>query len=90
MRLIIIADESVYEHEVDPSVEVQDVIALVEAEVSQIRCDGIEWLHRLINSDWHASFTNPLIDRFRNSAHRLQQELGELRLEGHRRHDILD
>lgn len=34
MRLIIIADESVYEHEVDPSVEVQDVIALVEAEVS--------------------------------------------------------
>lgn len=34
MRLIIIADEAVYEHEVDPSVEVQDVIALVEVEVS--------------------------------------------------------
>lgn len=34
MRLIIIGDESVYEHEVDPSMEVQDVIALIEAEVS--------------------------------------------------------
>ncbi|KAI9634425.1 snare binding protein [Dioszegia hungarica] len=32
MRLIIIGDESVYEHEVDPSMEVQDVIALIEAE----------------------------------------------------------
>jgi hypothetical protein len=34
MRLIIIAEESVYEHEVDPSMEVQDVLALLEAEVS--------------------------------------------------------
>lgn len=32
MRLIIIAEESVYEHEVDPSMEVQDVLALLEAE----------------------------------------------------------
>ena len=34
MRLIIIAEENVYEHEVDPSMEVQDVLALLEAEVS--------------------------------------------------------
>ncbi|GFZ43430.1 DNA damage-inducible protein 1 [Saitozyma sp. JCM 24511] len=32
MRLILIAPENVYEHEVDPSMEVQDVRALVEAE----------------------------------------------------------
>lgn len=34
MRLTIIAPDNVYEHEVDPSMEVQDVLALVEAEVS--------------------------------------------------------
>lgn len=34
MRLTIIAPDNVYEHEVDPSMEVQDVQALVEAEVS--------------------------------------------------------
>jgi hypothetical protein len=33
MRLTIIAPESVYEHEVDPSMEIRDVKALVEAEV---------------------------------------------------------
>lgn len=33
MRLTIIAPESVYEHEVDPSMEVRDVKALIEAEV---------------------------------------------------------
>ncbi|RSH84680.1 DNA damage-inducible protein 1 [Apiotrichum porosum] len=32
MRLTIIAPESVYEHEVDPSMEVRDVKALIEAE----------------------------------------------------------
>lgn len=36
MRLILIAPENVYEHEVDPSMEVQDVRALVEAEVSEL------------------------------------------------------
>lgn len=35
MRLIVIAEENVYEHEVDPSMEVQDVFALIEAEVSK-------------------------------------------------------
>ncbi len=35
MRLTIIAPDSVYEHEVDPSMEVQDLQALIEAEVSQ-------------------------------------------------------
>lgn len=35
MRLTIIAPESVYELEVDPSMEMRDVKALVEAEVSQ-------------------------------------------------------
>lgn len=39
MRLILIAPENVYEHEVDPSMEVQDVRALVEAEVSELRGD---------------------------------------------------
>ena len=34
MRLILIAPENVYEHEVDPFMEVQDLQALVEAEVS--------------------------------------------------------
>ena len=33
MRLTIIAPDSIYEHEVDPSMEVQDVQALIEAEV---------------------------------------------------------
>jgi hypothetical protein len=33
MKLTIIAPEMVYEHEVDPSMQVQDIIALVEAEV---------------------------------------------------------
>lgn len=33
MRLILIAPENVFEHEVDPSMEVQDLQALVEAEV---------------------------------------------------------
>lgn len=37
MRLTIIAPESVYEHEVDPSMEVRDVKALIEAEVSHCR-----------------------------------------------------
>ena len=34
MRLTIIAPDNVFEHEVDPSMEVQDVQALIEAEVS--------------------------------------------------------
>lgn len=38
MRLILIAPEEVYEHEVDPSMEVQDLLALVEAEVSSSSC----------------------------------------------------
>ena len=33
MKLTIIAPEMVYEHEVDPSMQVQDIVALVEAEV---------------------------------------------------------
>jgi hypothetical protein len=33
MKLTIIAPEMVYEHEVDSSMQVQDIIALVEAEV---------------------------------------------------------
>ena len=33
MRLIIIAEESVYEHEVNRCMEVQDVLDLLEAEV---------------------------------------------------------
>lgn len=36
MRLTIIAPESVYEHEVDPSMEVRDIKALIEAEVSPL------------------------------------------------------
>ena len=40
MRLTIIAFDSVYEHEVDPSMEVQDVQALIEAEVSHQRIPG--------------------------------------------------
>lgn len=36
MRLTIIAPESVYEHEVDPSMEIRDVKALVEAEVRSL------------------------------------------------------
>ena len=35
MRLTIITPDSLYEHEVDPSMEVQDVQALLEAEVSK-------------------------------------------------------
>jgi hypothetical protein len=34
MRLTIIAPDNVFEHEVDPSMEVQDIQALIEAEVS--------------------------------------------------------
>jgi hypothetical protein len=34
MKLTIIAPDMVYEHEVDPSMQVQDIVALVEAEVS--------------------------------------------------------
>lgn len=41
MRLTIIAPDSVYEHEVDPSMEVQDVQALIEAEVSKC-ANGLE------------------------------------------------
>lgn len=37
MKLTIIAPEMVYEHEVDASMQVQDIIALVEAEVSATR-----------------------------------------------------
>ena len=33
MRVTIIAPESVYEHDVDPSMEVRDIKALIEAEV---------------------------------------------------------
>lgn len=36
MRLTIIAPESVYEHEVDASMEVRDVKALLEAEVGTL------------------------------------------------------
>jgi len=46
MRLTIIAPDSVYEHEVDPSMEVQDLQALIEAEVSQRSASfkaGILW-----------------------------------------------
>jgi hypothetical protein len=34
MRLTIIAPDNVFEHEVDSSMEVQDIQALIEAEVS--------------------------------------------------------
>lgn len=34
MRITIIAPENVFELEVDPSMELQDVLALIEAEVS--------------------------------------------------------
>jgi len=37
MKLTIIAPDMVYEHEVDSSMQVQDIIALVEAEVSLVR-----------------------------------------------------
>lgn len=36
MRLTIIAPESVYEHDVDPSMQVRDVKALIEAEVGVV------------------------------------------------------
>lgn len=39
MKLTIIAPEMVYEHEVDPSMQVQDIVALVEAEVRALRAD---------------------------------------------------
>jgi hypothetical protein len=37
MRLTIIAPDNVFELEVDPSMDVQDVQALIEAEVSSLK-----------------------------------------------------
>lgn len=36
MILTIIAPDTVFEHEVDPSMQVQDIVALIEAEVSHL------------------------------------------------------
>jgi hypothetical protein len=36
MKLTIIAPDNVFEHEVDPSMEIQDLYALISAEVSQL------------------------------------------------------
>lgn len=38
MKLTIIAPETVFEHEVDASMQVQDIVALIEAEVSRSAC----------------------------------------------------
>jgi hypothetical protein len=43
MKLTIIAPEMVYEHEVDSSMQVQDIIALVEAEVSVLVRADVAW-----------------------------------------------
>lgn len=40
MRLTIISPDNVFEHEVDPSMEVRDVKALIEAEVRTKSRDG--------------------------------------------------
>jgi hypothetical protein len=55
MRIILIAPENVYEHEVDPSMEIQDVRALVEAEVCAnllipIRSLGFCWRNLVVFS----------------------------------------
>lgn len=49
MKLTIIAPDMVYEHEVDSSMQVQDIVALVEAEVSGLSCTG----PRVLGSEGH-------------------------------------
>ncbi|CAD6578623.1 MAG: DNA damage-inducible protein 1, partial [Tremellales sp. Tagirdzhanova-0007] len=56
MRLTIIAPDAVYEHEVDPSIEVQDVQALIEAE------NGLPASSQLLSDDSGA----PLSDKHKS------------------------
>jgi DNA damage-inducible protein 1 len=53
MRLTIIAPESVYEHEVDPSMEIRDVKALVEAET------GAPVENQTLSTDSGVALTSP-------------------------------
>lgn len=46
MKLTIIAPETVFEHEVDASMQVQDIVALIEAEVSQRRLRVLRRMRR--------------------------------------------
>jgi hypothetical protein len=51
MRLTIIAPDNVYEHEVDSSMEVQDIQALIEAEVSAFTHSPLSFLPRHLYQD---------------------------------------
>jgi len=71
MRLTIIAPENVYEHEVDPSMEVRDVKALLEAEVrldaSVFHAHVVVWCARRFSDAFH---------RWRSCPHNRRQEFG--------------
>ncbi|GMK58201.1 hypothetical protein CspeluHIS016_0502330 [Cutaneotrichosporon spelunceum] len=53
MRLTVIAPENVYEHEVDPSMEIRDVMALVEAET------GTPVDNQTLSTDSGVALTSP-------------------------------